>query len=99
MPQRGLRPERSRPQAGGEPSAHRQQPTSARDSRSGKSVGRPLQSSRVVGVAPYRSCIWPGASMGLGGLMSDIPMDASVEYNLAGAPMQGPDTNHEEGSM
>jgi len=64
MPQRGLRLERSRPQVGGEPSAHRQRQTSARDSRSGKSVGRPLQLSRVVGVATYRSCTWPGASMG-----------------------------------
>src|SRR5258708_5108080 len=64
MPQGGLRLERSRPQVGGEPSAHRQRQTSARDSRSDKSVGRPLQLSRVVGVATYRSCTWPGASMG-----------------------------------
>src|SRR5207248_11231414 len=36
---------------GGEPPAHRQRQTSARDNRSGKSVGRPLQLSRVVGAA------------------------------------------------
>jgi len=65
MPSGGLGLERSLPRVAGEPSAHRQRQTSARDSRSGKSVGRPLQLSRVVGVATYRSCTWPGAFMAL----------------------------------
>src|SRR5260370_30483090 len=80
MPQCGLRAERSRPEVGGEPSAHRQRQTSAHDSRSGKSAGRSLQLNRVVAVAPYRSCTWPGASMGTEHLFKIAEYELGATY-------------------